>query len=309
MLSPQDNPILYMIAVGICGLAVAGVGLSKMSEYDSKVKEMVSELKYYEKEIAETESRLGDRANFLAKDYPELEAKMLANNEINAQLENLKVKKGSLTKRKDELRSSLTSLSKVFSNYQEDYREKTWRMAPGEKIADINLKSGKQYRDVKIAKVTEQGLEIRHDGGTARIMSADLDENLKSRFQWGQAKQKPMMDESVDLAVKVEASRVVQPVGPSAAEIAAKKKRALEKEELVKILELRSYQWSQKLSILFNARSEAQRNAGLGIRAPACKGLETWAARAERIGQEITQAEASQEAVRRELSKASSDSE
>jgi hypothetical protein len=273
------------------------------------VKEFTTDIKANNIEISEIETRCSDRTGYLMNGYPEREAKMLANNEMNAQLENLKVKKGSLTKRKDELRSSLTSLMKDYSNYQEDYREKTWRTAPGEKIADLKLKSGKQYRDVKIAKVTDQGLEIRHDGGTARIMSADLDDSLKNRFQWGQVKQKPLLDEPVEFEVKVEAPRIVQPVGPSADEIAAKKKRAYEKEKLVELLELRSQQWSQKLSILSNARSEAQHNAGLGMRAPTCKGLETWAARAQRIEQEIKDAEASQEAVRRELSKANSDSE
>jgi hypothetical protein len=50
----------------------------------------------------------------------------------------------------------------------------------------LTTRDGREYLQAVISRVTDVGLEIRHEHGTARIQAADLDASYQERFQWEQ---------------------------------------------------------------------------------------------------------------------------
>jgi hypothetical protein len=55
------------------------------------------------------------------------------------------------------------------------------------KIGTLTLRGDREYREAVITRVTEVGLEIRHQHGIARILSAELGPKWQNRFQWSEA--------------------------------------------------------------------------------------------------------------------------
>lgn len=82
------------------------------------------------------------------------------------------------------LKSSIPVLEIQFANYRNEYRESAWRNATGEKIDLLYLKTGRQFENVTIRRVTSFGLEISHASGLARIDFRDLGLKYRERFQW-----------------------------------------------------------------------------------------------------------------------------
>lgn len=90
-----------------------------------------------------------------------------------------------LRAKKTELGASLAKSEAEFVRYRSDYRVWTWNAAAGESIGNLRTIDGKEYQGVVISKVTDEGLEIRHAHGVARVRSDQLVESWQRRFQWG----------------------------------------------------------------------------------------------------------------------------
>ena len=93
-------------------------------------------------------------------------------------------KRTELDRRKTETQADIARLESRFTQYREDYRKVTWEKAVGESIPALKTRSGREFLQSVIAKVTRNGLEIRHEHGYARIPSSDLSNALQDRFQW-----------------------------------------------------------------------------------------------------------------------------
>lgn len=89
-----------------------------------------------------------------------------------------------LVAKKKELGEGLAQAQEDFTRYRRDYRNWIWRTAEGESIGSLRTLDGREYHQAVISKVTEEGLEIRHDFGMARIGSGQLPDSWHDRFQW-----------------------------------------------------------------------------------------------------------------------------
>ncbi|MGC4014241.1 MAG: hypothetical protein QM755_06940 [Luteolibacter sp.] len=82
------------------------------------------------------------------------------------------------------LKTDIQKIEDDLAGYKEMYRAGLWKAAAGEKMATLILKSGRRYENVTIVRVTNQGLEISHQEGLARISPSDLDASWQKRFLW-----------------------------------------------------------------------------------------------------------------------------
>lgn len=81
------------------------------------------------------------------------------------------------------LQSDISGLSNEFKDYQTNYRKFARYDAVGEKLPALAA-NGKVYEKVVIRRVTDTGLDIRHSGGSTRVMHNQLPTEFRDRFQW-----------------------------------------------------------------------------------------------------------------------------
>jgi len=82
------------------------------------------------------------------------------------------------------IKSSLQALQGDFTKYRDEYVNGVRTAAEEEQIDTLKLINGREYSKVVIRRVTSDGLEIRHEFGSARVAADDLDEKWNSRFLW-----------------------------------------------------------------------------------------------------------------------------
>lgn len=83
----------------------------------------------------------------------------------------------------EQLRNMTILLETDFSRRRAKYRSKTWSAAVAKYFGNFKVRNGRESLQATITRVTDVGLEIRHEGGIARIQAPDLDFKLQNRFQ------------------------------------------------------------------------------------------------------------------------------
>ena len=177
MLVDNDTSGLITFMIGVIVLVMFGIGLSfivnKQLNFFSGVSEMRSELVTNTTEIEELRVRRDKNERVLN-----------ANTEIFTRLEILRQRQAAVEKSEREVRDTLDAMECAFTRYRADYRRKAWAGACGESLGSLTIQGGRAFQQVSITRVTEVGLEIRHECGTARIQAPDLDLKMQDRFQW-----------------------------------------------------------------------------------------------------------------------------
>jgi chromosome segregation ATPase len=188
MLSAEENPGLFYFMVGIIVLVMAGVGLSllidKRLQSSSGANRLQREMQVAEEELQGLKEWHLESSRALAQRGPQLLAASAARLELRHQQEALRQRQSTLEARRRELLSGISALEKDFSRHRADFRRRTWLAATGEKIGTLTLRGDREYHEAVITRVTEVGLEIRHQHGIARVLAADLGPKWQERFQW-----------------------------------------------------------------------------------------------------------------------------
>lgn len=81
----------------------------------------------------------------------------------------------------------LTENAAEFEKYKDQYRDAARRAAKDEELAKLETRTGQTYEKVVIREVTPVGMQIRHQGGFARIPFEELPAELQDRFQFDPA--------------------------------------------------------------------------------------------------------------------------
>jgi hypothetical protein len=189
MISEDDNPGLFYFLVGIVVLVMAGVGLSilvdKRFQFSKGSIEAGQELTQGSSTLTELRLKVESRAAQLAavdakrrNDAAHYEQALVAASE-------LRDKNVALSAKRVALGNSIEALDQEFVDYRAKYVRRVRDSAVGEKVASLTLRGGRSYPAASISRVTEEGLEIRHEHGTARIAAGDLDSSWSERFLWG----------------------------------------------------------------------------------------------------------------------------
>lgn len=188
MLVDNDTSGLITFMIGVIVLVMFGIGLSfmvnKQFRFSSGMGEIRRELVTNTTEIEELKVR---------KD--EDERVLNANTEIFTRSKTLRQRQAALEKSEIEVRDSIDALESAFTRYRADYRRKAWAGACGESLGTLTIQGGRAFQQVSITRVTEVGLEIRHECGTARIQAPDLDLKMQDRFQWRDEERRSQLEE------------------------------------------------------------------------------------------------------------------
>jgi hypothetical protein len=195
-----------------------------------------------------------------------------------------------------QLLDSISKLEAGFLRCRAVYRRKAWSAAVGEELGSLTLRSGRQYQDAVITRVTEVGLEIRHTDGIARIQPPDLDPKMQDRFQWSDEDRRKVLNEEL-----INLERVSGNPEPAERVIVRPQTRdSFDPDELA-ALRRRVTGWQIKISQLRNDQSAARAHSGGGNQASVPGSLETWNAKAERLARELARAQAALQAAKSNL--------
>ncbi len=299
MLSFDEHPGIISFLGGIVVLVMASVGLSLLTDLrldsSSSVVKIEKEIALDQVEIEGLRALHVERSEFLNDAGSPSAAEALA--ECLGELKTSRERKIFLERDIKRLRSETGELEGGFSRYQAEYRRKIWGAAINEKLGDLVLANGREYRDATITRVTDVGLEIRHADGIARIQAPDLDPKIQDRFQWDdENRRKILKQESAFLegghaggGEEVPAIAAGVPESPIPESRQSLANAAPDTKELATLRRL-VIGWRSKVATLRSERSLALSNSGYGNQTSVPGSLETWSAKAARLGNELLRA-------------------
>ena len=187
MLFSENHPpgfdfVVCLIIVVMAGLGLSS-GLNRRFGHSSKVMEIRREIAAGEWELERLETRHRQLSLTLTAVEPQLPM-VDACKSMQREGIHLAQRRTSLAASRDVLEAAIAALEHEFADYRAKVRDHVWREAVGQQIGTLITRSGREYRQVSIRRVTAMGLEIRHQDGSARIPVADLSQTLHDRFAW-----------------------------------------------------------------------------------------------------------------------------
>lgn len=275
---------------GLVVVVFVGIGLSlavdRRFSFSSSVSTLESEIKSDGLELEHLREIHRKRSWDLTKLEPERETDRAALAAFQKRAADLELRRKHLVSERGTLRSSIPLLKEEFARYRVKYRESARHAAIGESLGTLTTLGGREYRDVFISRVTAIGLEVRHEHGSARLKASELDVSLRNRFQWDDEERKTLLNEgnaiqeTEDNSSNVAGNRNESPkAAPSHvddADLAERRRKVIA--------------WRARVALL-RSEMNAASNAAYGPRKSPPGSLETWQARAGRLGVELAKAE------------------
>lgn len=304
MLQSDDQSGVFTFLVGIIVLVLAGVALSllvdrrfRFSQGEAALEQAIrangEELAWLTARKDEQQAELDRHIPTRSKQTADLATLTKGAADIDIRLEDARFR---LVALKDEI----PKLEESFSQYRERYRQSEWARAVGESLGNLTVRGGREYRSAEISKVTEVGLEIRHEEGIARLQAPDLSAGLRDRFQWDDLRRTKALQEErqhhEDVTRTAGADQTAPPPPSLGRPVSGE---TPDKENLAK-LRADVVRWKSRVVGLKSEHSTARSQASYG--APSVPGsLETWSARASRLGADLAKARASLALARERL--------
>lgn len=312
MLSSDDHSGLFTLMVCVIVLVMGSVGFSIL--VDRRLKSSTSfvetrkDFDVNAHELDDLKLRCMERAQVLADSEPTVRSGTHAREKLLAQLESLQKRRPFLVNSCNQLKATNASLEEKLSNYRREYRRKIWMQAVGEKLGDLTISGGREYRDVTITRVTEIGLEISHENGLARIQAPDLGQDLQNRFQWSDEERRQHLKNELELDHVQLAAPEREPVSGDSSQRTIRKRvgilqdtRSPADKEKVRVLRHLVSAWHIKINQLKIEKSEASSRAAYDKRSSVPRSLETWSAKEIRLANELANAIAALAAAKLEL--------
>ena len=317
MLSSEDHPGVFTFMVGMIVVVMVAVGLSVVADkhrvFSGGTGELKREISASAFEISELSAQTAAQALLLENASSSLSKGSNAHRELSAQLETQRQRQAAMEKSRLEIREAITALEGDFSRYRATYRQKNWTAAVGESLGTLTIRGGRAFQQATITRVTDVGLEIRHEHGIARIQAPDLEPKMQDRFQWSDEERRSRLKEEEENLMgkpdKVDSEIVA---GEEAvAEVIAdppvptvnryQNPNAAEDAEKLRLLRFKVSGWNAKVRKLRSDRMEASSRGSYGNQASVPGSLETWVARSARLGRELLRAQAALAVAKSEL--------
>lgn len=296
MFSVDDPPAIFTYLAGMIVLVMVAVGLSlvidKRKQFATGSIGIQQEIILADAEIDAATAELDIQVAQFGRSSPQVPADSQTSRELDAATEIQRQRQVNLGQQRDVLRVTIASIEQDFTQARSNYRRKTWNAAVGESLGDLSIRGGQVYRRAVISQVTNVGLEIRHEHGLARVQGPDLDIKLQQRFQWDDEKRLKSLDQEDK---NREPTPVVDGSPSRSATEPEPTERALTKaadESAAKLNQLRTRAsiWRQKVGDLRSQKAEADTQANYGNNRSVPGSLETWAAKAGRLGRDLAKA-------------------
>lgn len=294
MFSNDDNSGLGTFLACMIVLVLAGVALSlvfdgnlKFSRNKQNLLEDLQagelEVSHLRQELSTFEARLTEEGDARRRSGDSLkvarQAAELASNRKKALGESL-----------ESLKSACAGIEAGFSAYRVKYRENRWKQSVGRSLGEVRLTNGREFRQAVIAGVTADGLEIRHESGTARLAASDLDPALRDEFQWDLMD--PRVGDSANTNRSSEEAKKPELVArPGGSPDAERRSEPSRDDTQIAALRTKVQVWKSRLLSLKSQRAEATSKASYGGEKSVPGSLETWAQRASALSVQVARAE------------------
>lgn len=299
MLSSDDHTGLTAFMFGLIVVVFAGIGLSlavdRRFSFSSSAVALEMEIKSNESELEHLKEVHRERSSDLTPLESKRKMAAAALTVGQKRAADSERRRTNLIAERESLRASFRLLEEEFKRYRMKYRETARDSAIGESLGTLVNRDGREYREVFISRVTGVGLEIRHAHGTTRLSAADLDPSFQDRFQWDDEERRALLSEEMGAAKAPEKPR-------------SKPDETVSDPQKVQMLRGKVIAWRTKVSQLRSERSRAL-SLSYGSQASPPGSLETWRAKAARLGGEIARAEAELAAAKAALASVSPDDE
>jgi hypothetical protein len=188
MLSDTEQSGLLTFMFGVIVVVLVGVGLSMLVDsrfgFSSGAVETETRIEADAKLLESLAAHHDQISRHLATTEPLRRARHKERTAIRAATERRELDLEKLTAARTNLQTSVEILERGFSDYRAKYREAARAAAVGRSLGDLKIRGGRTYQKAVIAKVTDVGLEIRHEHGLARVQAPDLAPALQDEFQW-----------------------------------------------------------------------------------------------------------------------------
>ena len=308
MISSDDQSGVFTFLVGIIVLVMAGVGLSllvdKRFRFSSGKSASEAAIRADAGELEELGAMLGSLEMRIAREAPVRERASGSRAETRARLQHLENRLSELRSAKAEAETGIATLDQTFASYRESYRRSEWTKAVGESLGTLVVRGGKEYRQVVISRVTDAGLEIRHEHGMARVQAPDLDPALRDRFQWDDARRARLLAEERGMHERVAPQPGETHEEPRPAAGSARRPAPPPSPDVDALAKARNdvRLWQSRVLQLKSDHRAALANSSRGS-ASVPGSLETWSARAARLGADLTRARAALTTARQTLAR------
>jgi len=297
VLSDDNNSGLFTFLIGLIVLVMVGVGLSVLVDsrfsFTRSARDLEGAVASDKEEIKRLTAMVEEYHSQLSSQQPKLKAANAELKALEAGAADTQSKLNGLQARRDEIAASIPPLRTQFDDYRRKYRQQTWAAAVGESLGDLEIRGGRVYRKSTISKVTEVGLEIRHEDGIARIQGPDLSMAIQDRFQWDDAErmQRLQREYAEHNSIKDPKLAAKPPAKPVPVKRSFSRSAPVSPEDQVKIDAARKkvIGWKSRVSQLSSDRFAAQSNA-YSSQTSVPGSLETWQARASRLTAELAKA-------------------
>ncbi|MES2475785.1 MAG: hypothetical protein V4640_08390 [Verrucomicrobiota bacterium] len=313
MFSPEEHPGIFTFMVGIIVIVLVAIGLSVMMEKRFAFSSGAVRLERETEVLAEEIHALRDRQDFVTGRLADLELPRARASKEFAKTKQTILEAGQrkqlLTTSRDELVKAVQSGEEEFSKYRADYRLTSRNKAVGEEIGTLTLRDGRKYLESAITKVTDVGLEIRHQHGFARIQAPDLGKEWQERFQWDDEERRSRLKEEELAHARMSAPKTphendppkrVIPSKVRVSKVTVQPEQLAQDRENLENLRITYSGWKSKVNRLRSDHNEAVSNSARQRSVPGS--LETWNSRASRLRVQLTKARLELSAARARLS-------
>jgi cell division protein FtsB len=311
MISSDDHPGLFTFMVGLILVVFAGVGLSLLVDrkfsFSQRVSSLAGQIESGTAELEQLKATHLELETRLTGLEPQRQQMMETQTSLARKLSSMTARRKSLTETLGNLHQGMPTLEAEFARYRSTYRDAARAAAVGESLGTLTVRGGREYHQSVINRVTEVGLEIRHENGIARVQAPDLDQAMQDRFQWNDEERRAKLNEEI-AAHQALADTPPQPETTTRRLIDSPKPmvRAGD-EDSAKIESLRSkvILWKTRVHQLKSERNQAVNAASYGSRSSVPGSLETWQAKAARLGTDLAKASGELAAAKAALAAAS----
>lgn len=313
--SIDESPGVFTFMVGLIVVVMGGVGLSLVVDqrfsFSRGAVRLEREVEADSKNLERLRVICRESAGELSEIEPPRRRMTDAYEATRSELQSLARRRAVLSAELAALRKSVSTIDQEFSLYRRKYRGATWAAAAGESLGDLKVRGGRVYHQAVITRVTDVGLEIRHEHGIARVHAPDLDSGLQDRFQWHDEERELRLKEEIvrrDAGGVSQGDRMmsVSREGEGAPRGIGRSVVAPDPEKL-ESLRGKVRAWKTKVARLNAERSAALAAASYGSQTSVPGSLETWQARAVRLGVELAKAQAEFAAAKAELARIAPD--
>lgn len=293
MLDVQNHDGLLSFLFGMIILVFAGVGLTMLADGVTRSgnsrSEIQSVIEQQGKRISILQNTLNSKKSQVEASESNLALNAHKKRMLSLSYEAVVARHADLDRLRKRLKDSLAKTNESFDDFRIATKKRAWLQALGNSLGRLQTTEGRVFNEALLVDVNDEGISIRHTGGTATIPPDSLGKSYWNLFLWDDGgAQDPSRRSSLPEIV----SQTANSAHDKRPKVNQAKLRLLRSDLLAAGEEIERF--SAEIRGLSSSRSSS-----ISLTAPGT--LETWTERRARLFRRLGEAEVRFAAARAEL--------